>query len=211
MQNTNRNPLVAPDEQNPFLTDLALTIAPKRETTAVVDLAMHNKTTGEILPDVATFTTTKLVDAATFVKIFANGIAAISNLNAAGTKVLRYLLTTLEGNPTDLAILDRTSLNRMPDPISQNTFYAGLKSLQAVDIIRTTKTGPRNAFWVNPDMVFAGNRIRLVAEYHRHQTAPKQTAASAATARLLAQNTPPKRLNTKPVDASQTDVEDYTK
>lgn len=111
-------------------------------------------------------TIVRIVDDASFVKVFADGISGMYDLNASGAKVFRYLFDQVQRHPN----IDRLYLYFMdaveePWSISKPVFYRGMSELLEKGFIAAS-VNP-NIYFLNPGMIWNGDRFRFVQEYRR--------------------------------------------
>lgn len=124
-------------------------------------------------------TIVRLVDDAQFVKVFSDGIAGMYDLRASGAKVFRFLFDQVQKHPN----IDRLYLYFMdaveePWKISKPVFFRGLAELLEKGFLARS-TNP-NMYFLNPQMIWNGDRFRFVQEYHRARIASKVKADEAA-------------------------------
>ena len=109
---------------------------------------------------------TRIVDDTSFVKVFADGIAGMYDLDRAGSKVFRFLFDEVQKNPNQ----DRMHLYFMdaleePWKIPKTTFFKGMAELLEKGFL--AKSANPNMFFLNPSMMWNGDRFRFVQEYQR--------------------------------------------
>lgn len=154
-------------KENPFLKGATVEIRGKKRfynvlasTEAVVDLP-----TGEIKGTVE-HKLVKIVDDAEFVKVFADGVAGMYDLGRPGRRVLSYLLEVIQAHPnTDRIYLHFMDALEEPWGISKATFFRGMGELATKRFIAPAATS--NMFFLNPCMVWNGDRFRFITEYTR--------------------------------------------
>lgn len=154
------NPLMSPQE-----------IKTKRryvKTGSVGELVDPN--TGEVV-QTSNIYTIEDRDDASFVKVFAAGVAAAFDLSRTGYRVFQAVLSVYEQSPMRQGFAENVELSWFNDGLcgrsidmSEKTFQRGLKELLAKNFL-----SPRspNTFWVNPSLFFRGDRVRFVTEYRR--------------------------------------------
>ena len=109
---------------------------------------------------------TKILDDSLFVTVFADGVAGIYDLGRPGTKVFRFLFDEVQKNPNQ----DRIYLYFMdaleePWRIPKSTFFKGMAELLEKGFL--AKSANPNMFFLNPAMMWNGDRFRFVQEYQR--------------------------------------------
>lgn len=115
-------------------------------------------------------TIVRLVDDAQFVKVFSDGIAGMYDLNAPGAKVFRFLFDQVQAHPnTDRIYLYFMDAVEEPWKISKPVFFRGMAELlEKAFIARSTNP---NMYFLNPQMIWNGDRFRFVQEYQRARRA----------------------------------------
>lgn len=109
----------------------------------------------------------KEVERSEFVKVYAEGIAAILNLKAAGKKVFMLIYKQLFGKGgigKTIVLLDWQMLSDDEQKeISKQTLARGIKQCLETQIIARTMTA--GAYFINPAFIFNGNRLALIQQY----------------------------------------------
>lgn len=118
----------------------------------------------------------KVVDDAEFVKVFSSGVAGIYDLNSSGRKVFSYLLEVVQENPN----VDRIYLHFMdaaeePWSISKTTFFNGMSELITKNFVAPSDR--QNMFYLNPIMIWNGDRFKFITEYIKSSAVDKQKAS----------------------------------
>lgn len=133
--------------------------------------------TGEIQA-VSSIQRTKALDDAEFVKVFADGVRAMYDLKAAGTRVFKAILavyenTKMEGGYADTLYLPwfNGGIDGEDVGMSKRTFNRGL-----AELIEEGFLAPRSpdSYWVNPALFFKGDRVAFIKEYRRKSYEEKQ-------------------------------------
>lgn len=120
--------------------------------------------TGEVIGG-AGFWQTQEVDKTQFVKLYINGVKAVSGLGAAGTKLFAVLYLEMQKNMgQDRVFLSHSMIDKelFPD-VSAATYARGLKDLKEKRFIAPTTM--QGWFFVNPDFIFNGDRLAYVKEF----------------------------------------------
>lgn len=128
-------------------------------------------------------------DDAEFVKVFADGVARAFDLNKTSARVFQAVLEEYQRTPMSGGFADTVELfwfgeglsGRKLD-MSEKTFQRGLKDLLAKGFLYPKS---HSIFWVNPSLVFKGDRAMMVQEYRRRSAdnqLPDKTATPAAKA-----------------------------
>lgn len=149
------------------------------------DELVVSKGTGEITGGVE-HKVVRLVDGAEFVKVFAAGVAGIYGLKTAGRKVFSYLLEVVQANPnTDRIYLHFMDALEEPWKISKTVFFNGMAEL--IDKKFVASSDRQNMFFLNPAMVWNGDRFRFVQEYVRKSSEARGDAATREKLESLGQ------------------------
>ncbi len=142
----------------------------KNYTVASGAMTLTDKT--GVIQGAVQHTITRIVDDTLFVKVFGDGIAGMYDLGRPGAKVFRFLFDEVQKNPNQ----DRMYLyfmDALEDPwrIPKTTFFKGMAEL--LDKGFLAKSANPNMFFLNPSMMWNGDRFRFVQEYRRASTAAK--------------------------------------
>lgn len=152
--------------ENPFIKGSIAEISGRKKRYSV---ASRNHTitdaSGRVLGGIE-HTIVRVVDDSQFVKVFADGVAGIYDLKAGGGKVFRYLFDQVQKNKN----VDRLYLYFMdaleePWTISKPVFFRGMAELLEKGFI--ARSVNPNMFYLNPAMIWNGDRFRFVQEYRR--------------------------------------------
>jgi hypothetical protein len=161
-------------EKNPFLSNaVANTVAGVRKISNSDGNRMMvvSETTGEIMAP-AGFWHAQEVDKTAFVKLFVNGVKALKDLTGAGTKVFEILyLRVQEGIGKDQVWLTFPSLDQAVTPMSEATFYRGMRELIEKGFIAESTTP--GLYFLNPDYIWNGDRLAFIQEYRIASKTPK--------------------------------------
>lgn len=100
-------------------------------------------------------------DPAKYSKLFKDCSVLIANLNEAAIKMFMYIHEQLEINSDVVCILKDDYLKYYGyAPTNKYTYYQALEGLLRADIIRK-KTNGSVCYWVNPNIIFNGDRTKL--------------------------------------------------
>lgn len=171
-QKTRRGVLIYPT--SPFLP--SVDVKTKRVTNKRGDMTLINKSTGEIQTEIAGFWEAKTVDSTQFVKLYVKGVKALTELTNSGTKVFEVLYRLMQDKAIekDKIYLSFNIVDQDLTPISEATFYRGLKELINKDFIASCDEVCW--YWINPDFIFNGDRMAFVKEYRRALTLEEKEA-----------------------------------
>ncbi|MGJ3495702.1 replication/maintenance protein RepL [Piscirickettsia salmonis] len=154
---------------NPFMVDMIIPSATKKVQLSRLgkdNNVLINQNTGEMTG--THVTTYKKVDAAKFVKLFAQNIALTFDLKASGIKAFNVLIWAVQNKTIekDLVCLDKYTLEDFlvdhsdrepPIKLSLPTFWRGLADLEEANIV--AKNIRQGWYFINPNFVFNGDRI----------------------------------------------------
>lgn len=164
-------------ERNPFISGaLASTKTGVRKISNSDGNRMMvvSEQTGEIMAP-AGFWHAQEVDKTAFVKLFVNGVKALRALTGSGTKVFEVLyLRVQEGIGKDQLWLTYPSLDQAVTPMSEATFYRGMRELLDKAFIAESTTP--GLYFLNPDYLWNGDRLAFVQEYRVKSGKPSDQA-----------------------------------
>lgn len=153
-------------ERNPFLAHAVANTSTGVRKISNSDgnrMMMVSENTGEILAP-AGFWHAQEVDKTAFVKLFINGVKALKDLTGAGTKVFEVLyLRVQESIGKDQLWITFPSLDQSVTPMSEATFYRGMRELIEKDFIAESLTP--GLYFLNPDFLWNGDRLAFIQEY----------------------------------------------
>lgn len=149
---------------NPFVDGTCMRQGVRKISNPAGDkLMVVSGETGEIVGP-AGFWQTQEVDKSQFVKLYVNGVRAFKELTGAGAKVFEILFIEMQKNiGKDKIYLTFQSINQEVSPMSEATFYRGLRELtQKKFIADCVEPG---MFFINPDYLWNGDRMAFVKEF----------------------------------------------
>lgn len=170
MTTTKRKAIIRYDS-NPFLDKQITTIKTKKSWVKIGsgDHCLVDNQTGECTA--TNVVAVKEVDDSMFIKLFTQNIGLMVGLKAQGVKALSFLLWAVQkyAMRKDLVELDNfTRQDFVMDneiTFSERTMYQGLSQLEQAKIIaKAQKVG---FYYINPNFIFNGDRIRFVSEIRR--------------------------------------------
>lgn len=161
---------------NPFLqpvADKTQTRTRRISDTSGEKMMIVSRETGELV-GVSGFWHTQEVDKSQFVKLYINGVKAFKELTGAGTKVFELLYVQVQQNiGRDIVNLVFAAINQEITPISERTFFRGIRELiEKGFIAETVQSG---AYFVNPDYMWNGDRLAFVKDFRIRQSNQKDT------------------------------------
>lgn len=153
---------------NPFAKDTMkyLVMRKTKHSGSSKEVAIYDKKTGEQLDVEAVESKAiyirRYVDTQEFKKTFNNSIKELMGLNKTAQKIFTYIDTIIEINK-DTIVFSMEECKKYCNYNSNQIVYTGLAMLIEADIIARTKEHFR--YWINPTMIFNGNRLLLINEY----------------------------------------------
>lgn len=153
-------------KQNPFIGGSLVAVRGRKKNYVIASEAMTLSDRSGQVQGTVQHSITRIVDDTSFVKVFADGIAGMYDLDRAGSKVFRFLFDEVQKNPNQ----DRMHLYFMdaleePWKIPKTTFFKGMAELLEKGFL--AKSANPNMFFLNPSMMWNGDRFRFVQEYQR--------------------------------------------
>ena len=140
----------------------------RRISTGNDKLMVVNENMGECLGG-AGFFQYQEVDKTQFLKLYVNGVKAITELSSAGTKVFEILYRAMqEQKDTDTILMSYDIIDTTSVKISRTTYFKGMKELVEKKFIAETII--QNYYFINPDYMFNGDRLSFVKSYIMTET-----------------------------------------
>lgn len=167
-------------KENPFLDNFTVTTKGKRVTVSPLgggdENILINQSTGEVKG--THVTAFKQVDDAEFVKLFTANIALTFELNQSGRKVFDMLTRVMQKHAIskDQVYIDEHVREEFTEEqgvkLAPATMYRGIENLIERKIIaRSQRT---NIYFINPSMVFNGDRIAFSTVIERKRKNKKR-------------------------------------
>lgn len=155
-------------ETNPFLDEGVLTI--KRGKSTIIagstKKVMVDTETGEA-EGVAILHKFKEVDRDQFIKLYLGEMKSLFELSKTGLKAFGYVLTCMRINDAEI-YLNVTSMVEFCGWSTTSQAYRGIGEL-IVNKIIAQSINP-NLWYINPNVIFNGDRIAFIKEYRLKQT-----------------------------------------
>ena len=155
--------------ENPFLehtTELSISGYKNVYSSPDGKTIMVNRIDGELIGS-AGFFYRKEVDKTEFVKLYAEGVAAVMQLQSCGKKVFQLIYEQLYGAKgvgiTKIDLTYEMLTDEQQSRMSKATFKRGINENLKHNIIAETYTP--GVYFINPAYIFNGNRLALVKEY----------------------------------------------
>lgn len=171
-------------DENPFLSEQNTVISTRKKSVVVGrddDVWLNQETGEERTTNVVAI---REVDDAQFVKLFTQNIGLMLDLTAAGNKAFVFLLWAVQkavsrdfvslGNYELEEFLKENQAYKMSEP----TMRRGLSELVRAKIIAHSKKSGN--YFINPNFVFNGNRIRFINEIRRKSSHERRRDALEA-------------------------------
>lgn len=149
---------------NPFMSAATVHVTTRRVTNKKGDMMIVSQDGGEIIAPVAGFWQSQEVDSTQFVKLYVNGVKALTDLTRAGTKVFEVLYLEVQKNiGHDRIYMSFGLVDQSLNAMSEATYGRGMRELIAKDFI--APTAQIGWFWLNPDYLWNGDRLAFVKQY----------------------------------------------
>lgn len=110
------------------------------------------------------------VDSARFIKLYAGSMKEFLSLDESARKVLEILVEEVEKHPNQDTVMLLHELHGV-GKISDRTFRAGVSNLIKNNVIARHVAG--GMFFINPKLMFNGNRMRFMREVVRKKDLDK--------------------------------------
>jgi hypothetical protein len=138
-------------------------------------MMLISKESGEVVNDVAGFWQTQEVDSTQFVKLFVQGVRALSDLTNAGTKMFEMLYMRVQETPNqDQVNMAFWTIDQQATPISERTYRRGMGELLQKNFIAATPSP--GLYWLNPNYLWNGDRLAFVKTYIKKDSKARKTA-----------------------------------
>ena len=154
-------------ESNPWVRDLSLTIKTKNKITAIGrNMIVANSETGEIVDEHIALVNKKLVDREEFVKIFGGAISGMFDLTKTAQEMFKVVLEIYIAQDfmPDRIYLSENMLKQHGYAKTKTTRQNAINQLLEKRFLALMANEP-NWYWVNPNMIFKGDRLTLVQEF----------------------------------------------
>lgn len=157
-------------DTNPYIGTRAQYKRARKRTVIKGGKMVVDSATGEI-EDTAELVTTHEVDGEQFVKLYTKELKLLFSLSPSAMKVLQVVLQQVQGAIgkdtilLNMAIVEKYFKTQDAKPVPRTTFYRCVKEMIKKGFIAPA-TDSRDLFFINPNLFFNGDRVRLVTEYH---------------------------------------------
>lgn len=102
----------------------------------------------------------QITDSKSYTKLFVDNLDLLMKLSGTGLRVLVYAMSTIRPL-SQTAILNMADIQYVAKINSPNTIRAAISELIEANII-AQKLGSNIEYWINPNVFFNGNRLRLL-------------------------------------------------
>lgn len=186
---------IVPASVNPWAGELAHTIKKGRKITGFASAhhSLVNTETGEIAGDIAVVGVQNVVDKEEFIKLFGGGIMEVFELTKPAKDVFRAVLSIYldqKNKPDQMYINYELVRRNFGFDKNRSSFTNGMNELCVRGFLAPVELMD-NMFWINPNLFYKGDRIRIVHDYVR---------AGSKAALLLAKQPPPTNQGALPLD-----------
>jgi hypothetical protein len=165
------------------------------------NMMLVNADTGAIDYNFTGVATRELVDNTKFVKLYVNGVKAVTGLKNAGVKVFEVLYHKMQDAINkDQVYMSFLALNQDETPMSEATYTRGVRELIEKKFVAAAPAP--GWFWVNPFFLWNGDRLAYVQEYYK-----AGSPAGEAFRKKLREEELQERQKTLPFTESQTNNE----
>ena len=163
-------------EKNPFLT-FTVTATKRKMTVSKGSVITGTTEDGEDVELETTIAQSNLVDNESFIKLFTGQVSAIFDLSSPGIKIFTLLLVEAQkGIGGDMVFLTPAIISKLAKEndkkISESTYHRGINDLINAKIIAASALAA-GWFYINPAIIFNGDRARFVVEYQKPKTEKK--------------------------------------
>lgn len=175
------------NEENPFVEQAVQEVSRhivKRKVNSTADsekaiLKAVNPYTGEEL-GTTSYVTQKLVDEDKFTKIYLAQFKAFFNLSQTGIRVFGYVMQCMKPSKDSIAF-SLADCMEYTGYKAKSSIYKGMAELLNSEIIARSKDDWR--YFINPLIVFNGNRVAFVNEYIKANGKAKRLEGTAKAER----------------------------
>lgn len=160
---------------NPFVAEGGFSIPTKRKHETLQTMGPASVVVDGQQIDVAQIVRVKQVDTERFVKVFVNHLAGFYDLTPTSMRLLTVLMQVVSDarymNADQIVLTEGIARETMKEhgqkPLSSASYYRAVNELIASGFIAPTETPP--LFFINPAVLFNGDRVRFVTELRRER------------------------------------------
>lgn len=199
-------------EKNPFLQAQAEYKTAVKRTVIKGGKAVIDVETGAY-ENTAEIVTTHQVDGERFVKLYTKELHHMFSLTPSSMKVLQVVLSQVQEHVgsdqilLNLKIAEQYFAERDISPLSRSTFYRAINEMILKGFLAPAAVS-KDIFFINPNLFFNGDRIRLVKEYRISRQA-EMVDKSTVERRKQVAGLKDAENSEGPSEAAQIDLEDY--
>ena len=104
---------------------------------------------------------TRIVDKASYTKLFKGGTTTLLAMSEPATRMLYYIIENMVVHKDEVCILQEDYLRYAGYKAkSRLTYYRAVEGLLKANVI-ARRTGMSSCYWVNPNILFNGDRTKL--------------------------------------------------
>lgn len=153
---------------NPFMTGFEVQI---RNDLRIIagDISITDQSTHEV--DCGLIGMVKRVDAEQFVKLYTKNLSLIFELSSYAQRVLIAVFAAVQDQSKDKAEIFLSHSKAVEyyvqqglNPPNKSYFSKGMNKLLEIGFLAQHKNGT-GWYWINPNLIFNGDRIRFITEY----------------------------------------------
>lgn len=153
--------------ENPFIDGLGYNTRKKTEVLYDGHQAIVRTDTGEVVEDHLSVARVRLVDADQFVKVYLSHLWLMFELGKPAQRVMEFMLHQVGRRAMDkgevlLLYAEYEAYFKDRGGVSRPTYMRGLQELAQKNLI--AKSPISNVWWLNPAVVFNGDRARFITE-----------------------------------------------
>lgn len=171
-----------PHKENPFLA--AIEPSMKRRTEILYDgkQAVIHRDTGEVQEDQLAVARIKWVESEQFVKVYTANMAVFFDLTKAGQRVCEFMVDIMSNSqfmgkdqiPLYVEEYIEFCLETNRKGADKQAFNRGMRELATKSLI--AKSARRDHWFINPAVIFNGDRARFITEVRRRKKSRAELA-----------------------------------
>lgn len=164
---------------NPFVEDGAFVVPTRRKREQLMTMGPAAVVADGEKIDVAQVVRVRMVDSERFVKLFVDKLSIFFDLTPSSIRLLTVLIEVVsearhmntDRIPLTEGIAAEIMREHGEEALSSASYYRALNELVAAGFIAPSATPP--LYWLNPAVLFNGDRMRFVDEIRREKNAPE--------------------------------------
>lgn len=151
---------------HPAFGEITVPTALKRTTGKTAKAMEIVDQDGVITKETLTFSNAYIVDEEKFVKLYIEGVKALTQLSQAGTKVFEVLYKQIQKHISEgQTHLSYNLAQKVADNVSRTVYHRGMKELQDKGFI--VKSDLPGMYQINPKYLWNGDRIAFLHQIQR--------------------------------------------